>query len=56
MTSKQVQRAADYIAITKDYKMNKLVHTPETGGSLSGQAAFISAWEYSLISCGIKHN
>ena len=40
MTSKQVQRAADYIAITRDqYKMNKLVHTSETGGSLSGQAA-----------------
>ena len=39
MNSKQKQRAAAYIAITKEYKMSKLVHTPETGGSLSGQAA-----------------
>ena len=40
MDSKQVQRAANYIAIIiKEYKMTKLVHTPETGGSVSGQTA-----------------
>ena len=39
MNSKQIQRAAGYIAIAKEYKMTKLVHTPETGGNLSGQTA-----------------
>ena len=35
----QLQRSAVYTTIVKGYKMAKLVHTAETGGSLSGQAA-----------------
>ena len=50
----QVQRTAVYTTIMKEYKMSKLVHTPETGGSLSGQECFISVWEHNLLSLGNK--